>query len=142
MRQFANPGGPPRLVLRVAAYTALTIGLTAGGLFLYVYRYAGERAKDDVRFHTRFVADTIVGDNLRPSDVARPVEGARRNALDRLFRREVLVGGVVRVKLYGPAGRVTYSTDHGVIGTRPTDEDPSAVFADGKPLVGVSHLNH
>jgi diguanylate cyclase (GGDEF)-like protein len=143
VRRIPNPlGTPPGLVLRVASYTAVTIGLTAAGLFVYFHQYAVARAKDDVRFHTRFVADTIVGDNLRPADFARPVARVRRPALDRLFRREVLVGGVLRVKLYDPAGRVTYSTDHGLIGTRPPDDDASAVFERGKPLVDVARLNH
>ncbi len=118
MRRFTNPqGGPPRLVLRFAAYSALTIGLAAGGLFLYVHRYSVSHAQDGVRFHTRFVADTIVGDNLRPADFRAPVRGPRLAELDRLFRREVLVSGVVRLKLYSLAGRVTYSTEHDLIGT-------------------------
>jgi diguanylate cyclase (GGDEF)-like protein len=136
------PGGPPRLILRFAAYSAITIGLAGGGLFLYIHRYATSHAEDSVRFHTRLVADTIVADRLRPSDFSASVEGRRRATLDRLFRREVLVGGVVRVKLYSPAGRVTYSNDHALIGTMPGDDDAREVFAKNAPAVNVAHLNH
>jgi diguanylate cyclase (GGDEF)-like protein len=140
--RIASPqAGPPRLVLRFAAYTAITIGVAAGGLFLYVHRYAVSHAEDSVRFHTRFVADTIVGDNLRPSDFERPVGGSRLATLDRLFERDVLRGGVVRVKLYSPAGRVTYSTDHDLIGTLPAGGESRAVFETGKPVVGAADLD-
>jgi diguanylate cyclase (GGDEF)-like protein len=143
VRRFTNPpGGTPRLVLRFAAYTAITIGLAAAGLFLYIHRYSVSRAEDGVRFHTRFVADTIVGDNLQPADFRAPVRGRRLAELDRLFRREVLVGGVVRLKLYSPAGRVTYSTEHSLIGTKPEDDDAREVFAQSKPFVDVTRLNH
>jgi diguanylate cyclase (GGDEF)-like protein len=143
VRRFTNPpGGPPRLVLRFAAYTAITIGLAASGLFLYVHAYSVSHAEDGVRFHTRFVADTIVGDNLRPVDFRATVRGSRLAELDRLFRREVLVGGVVRVKLYSPAGRVTYSTEHSLIGTTPSDDDARSAFTQGKPIVDVARLNH
>ncbi len=143
MRRFTNPqGGPPRLVLRFAAYSALTIGLAAGGLFLYVHRYSVSHAQDGVRFHTRFVADTIVGDNLRPADFRAPVRGPRLAELDRLFRREVLVSGVVRLKLYSLAGRVTYSTEHDLIGTTPAENDARKVLTESKPVVDVTHLNH
>jgi diguanylate cyclase (GGDEF)-like protein len=136
------PGGPPRLILRFAAYSAITIGLAGGGLFLYIHRYATSHAEDSVRFHTRLVADTIVADRLRPSDFSASVEGRRRATLDRLFRREVLVGGVVRVKLYSPAGRVTYSNDHALIGTMPGDDDAREVFAKNAPAVNVANVNH
>jgi diguanylate cyclase (GGDEF)-like protein len=133
-------GGPPRLVLRFAAYAAVAIGLAAGGLFFAVHRYAVGHGKDSVRIQTRYVADTLV--ELRPEDFRAPVRGARLAALDRLFRRQVLPGGVLRVKLYAPSGRVTYSTAHELIGTEPSDSDPRRVFSDGKPVVDVTSLNH
>ena len=67
-------------------------------------------------FHARFVADSVLGDELRTNDFARPVREQRRAALDQLFRSEVLVGGTLGATLYGPEGRVTYSTDHALIG--------------------------
>jgi len=69
-----------------------------------------------VAFHARFVADSVLGDELRTNDFARPVREQRRAALDQLFRSEVLVGGTLGATLYGPEGRVTYSTDHALIG--------------------------
>jgi hypothetical protein len=118
------------------------IGLAAGGLFWYVHGWATSQSEDNVRFHTSYVADTIVSDHLRPSDFTAPVTGARLLQLDDFFRREVLVGDVVRVKVYSPAGKVVYSTDHPLIGTTPDEPDAREVFADNVPLVDVTDLNH
>ena len=107
---------PPRLVLRFAVYTAVGLALAAAGILLFVRQHGIAQAEHSVAFHARFVADSVLGDELRTKDFARPVRGQRRAALDQLFRSEVLVGGTLGATLYGPTGRVTYSTDHALIG--------------------------
>ena len=107
---------PPRLVLRFAVYTAVGLALAAAGILLFVRQHGIAQAEDSVAFHARFVADSVLGDELRTNDFARPVREQRRAALDQLFRSEVLVGGTLGATLYGPEGRVTYSTDHALIG--------------------------
>ena len=113
---FSAAARPPRLVLRCAVYAALTLALASSGFLWYVHRYATTQAKHAVHFHARFVADTILRGALHPGDFRQRAGGSRLEALDDLFRREVLVGGAVRVKLYGRDGRVTYSNEHELIG--------------------------
>ncbi len=141
MPRHAHPARPPRLVLRFAVYTALTLVLAGTGFLWFAHRNATTQAERAVRFHAGFVADTILRDRLRPSDFRRDVEGERRAVLDALFHREVLVGGALRVKLYSADGRVTYSNEHSLIGSRPSDDDASEALA-GKHVSDVTDLNH
>ena len=116
---------PPRLVLRFAVYTALGLAIAAAGILIFVRQHAIGQAERAVTFHTSFIAESILRERLRPSDLQRPVSPARREQLDRLFQRQVLVTGALRVALYAPDGRITYSNDHALIGTRA--RHPSAV---------------
>jgi hypothetical protein len=68
---------------------------------------------------------------LRAEDLRATVAGARRTALDRLFRRQVLLDGVLAVNLYGPHGRVTFSTGHPPAAAR----RPVAVNVTGRDLL-------
>jgi hypothetical protein len=103
--RFSAPASPPRLVLRFAVYAALTLAVAAVGFLWYVlHRYATTPAGRAVRFHSTFVADTILKSTLRTDDFQRPVSAARRSKLDALFKSQVLVGGAVRVELYGREG--------------------------------------
>ena len=116
---------PPRLVLRFALYTAVGLALAAAGILLFIRQHGIAQAEHSVAFHARFVADSVLRDQLRTIDLAQPARGQRRAALDRLFRREVLVGGTLGATLYGPNGRVTYSTDHALIGRASRRRSPS-----------------
>jgi len=136
------PERPPRLVLRFAVYTALTVGLAAAGLLFLAHRYATKRAESAVRFHARFVADSILRDRLRPDDFAAPVEEERRGQLDGLFRREVLLEGGLRATLYGRSGQVTYSSDHSLIGTRAVDEGLLRAALGGKSVGDAGRLDN
>lgn len=112
---------PPRLVLRFALYTAVVLAVAGSAIVLFVRHHASAQAENEVAFHAGFVADAILRDRLSPSDLSAPVTGVRQAQLDRLFLRHVLLGGTLRAKLYGVDGRVTYSTDHSLIGTAPND---------------------
>src|SRR5262249_34800042 len=70
---------------------------------------------------THFVAQTFLRDLIRPADAAHPVKGRRRAQLDRLMKRHVLIDGALRVSLVGAGNRITYSTDHRLIGRRADD---------------------
>ena len=130
----------PRLVLRFALPSALILALTAGGLLWFVHQRVVARAEVNVRSHAQFVARTILAGDLTASDFARPVDVARRRELDRLFARQVLVGGSIRAKLYRRDGVVTYSNHHALIGTRSRDDGPRRA-AHGRSAADVSNLN-
>jgi signal transduction histidine kinase len=133
-----RPADSPFLVLRFAVYTAIALTLAAGGIFLVVRHQAVAHAEEDIQFHTRFVADSILRHQLDPSDFARPVTKTRRAELDRLFRRDVLTEGLLRVKLWRRDGTVTYSSDHSLIGDRDDAEELAEAIAQN----GIRHVSH
>jgi signal transduction histidine kinase len=135
------PAKPPRLVLRFALYTAAAFAVAAGATLWFAEHGAVKRAEGQVRFHAGFVAKTIIRDNLRPADFTTRAHGLRLGELDDLFTREVITSGVLRVKLYSPAGVVTYSNEHSLIGTRPEGNDITKAM-NSAPVQDVSRLNH
>jgi diguanylate cyclase (GGDEF)-like protein len=131
---------PPRLVLRFALLTAFSLSAAAAVILLFVRQHATEQAESAVTFHSRFVAQAILRDQLRPRDFRGPVTEERRVQLDRLFKREVLVGATLRVRLVGPDGRVTYSSSPNLIGKKlPKPGSFDAAFG-GKSSSQVSSL--
>jgi diguanylate cyclase (GGDEF)-like protein len=128
-------------MLRVLGTSVAAVLLAGVAIVMYTGRYALDRAESNASAHTSFVARTIARQNLRPVDFRRPVTGPRLARLDRLFRRQVLIDGALRVKLYSPAGIVTYSTAHDLIGTRPREHTAEAVFRNQATATDVSHLN-
>jgi PAS domain S-box-containing protein len=65
---------------------------------------------------TQQVAEATLRRHLQGADFARPVILSRRRDLDRVFE-DIVVGGFVRATLFNRSGKVTYSTDHSLIGT-------------------------
>jgi diguanylate cyclase (GGDEF)-like protein len=137
-------GRPPRttvLVRRFALYVGIGILIAAGGMFWFVRRSTVQHAVSLATFHSRFIAETVLRDQLRESDFDGPVGPDRRVQLDRLFRRDVLVAGAMRVKLYGRDRHVTYSNDHELIGGAADDDDDGVPDALAGALTSdVSHL--
>jgi diguanylate cyclase (GGDEF)-like protein len=115
------PPPPPRLILRFALNTAIALALAAIVILLFVRHHGTVQAEKAVAFHARFVSESILRERLIASDFATPVTGERLAELDRLFNNDLLVGGTVRLSIYNPDGQVTYSSDHGLIGTFPSD---------------------
>ena len=130
----------PRLVLRFAVVTALGLAL-AGALILGVIREIDQRqAVRGATDRAHFVAATFLRGAIRPSDAARPVSGARRDELDRLMRRYVLIDGALRVSVVGSGDRITYSTDHRLIGVTARDRAEIADVRSGSILSRVSSV--
>jgi hypothetical protein len=115
------PPRPPRLVLRFALNTAIALALAAVVILLFVRHHGTVQAEKAVAFHARFVSQSILRRQLVQADFAGPVGGSRRAELDRLFKTDLLVGGTLRLSVYGPDGQVTYSSDHALIGTFPKE---------------------
>lgn len=106
-----------RLHLRFAAATAAVIATAGGALLWYVQHQEVKQAERNVTTQARYVAKSILRDELTPADLVDPVTGTRRNELDTLFNSRILVDGGLRVKVYRPGdGLVTYSNVHSLIG--------------------------
>jgi PAS domain S-box-containing protein len=123
-------GRPPRLVLRFALYSALALALAGAGILLFVRHEAQIHAEEDLTTDATRAAATVSSE-LRQSDLDSPVKSAARlQRLDALFEPE-LMAGVVRVKLWGRDGTVTYSNDHSLIGSRIEGGEFQEVLAGG-----------
>jgi signal transduction histidine kinase len=110
----------PRLLLRFALYAGAVL-LAAGCAITWLVdrEVAGRAERTVARQATAIVAGSL-RERLRPSDFDRPVTQARRAQLDRLFRRSILPG-VVGGRLVAANGRLTYASDHALIGGRVRD---------------------
>jgi diguanylate cyclase (GGDEF)-like protein len=139
-RRGGSRAGVPRLVLRFAAFTGIAFLVVVVTVVWFVRQSATEHAKEAARVHASFIAKTILRDTLKPSDFKGPVGATRRAELDRLFRREILVEGALRAKLYGPDGTVVYATDHELIGERDLEEALAGALG-GVPATEVGSLN-
>ncbi len=137
----AAPPKPPRLVLRFAVYTAVGLAIATVGILIFVRQHAIAQSEEAVTFHTNFVAQSILPDRLRPTDFEQPVTESRRRQLDRMFRRQVLIGGVLRVSLFAPNGRVTYSSDASLIGRPALDRAEVDSALSGQDAHRVSSID-
>jgi diguanylate cyclase (GGDEF)-like protein len=99
----------PRLVLRVAIVSAVTLGIGAATLLMSIRHFERERAENTAMLKASVVAESIV-DLLHPADLEKRVSASRRDELDRLFRKRVLDGETVAAALAASDGRIAYST--------------------------------
>jgi diguanylate cyclase (GGDEF)-like protein len=132
---------PPSLVRRFALYAGAALLLAAVAAFFFVREYATKHAEQTAVAHTEYIAESVLPSRLRSSDFGGPVDAGRRRELDRISRRLLLSPGILRVKLYAPDGRVVYSSDHQLIGTRPDDFEEIPGIMGGKPTSDVTKLN-
>jgi signal transduction histidine kinase len=131
-----------RLHLRFAAATLAVISVAGAALLWSVRREEVRQAERNVTAQATYVEQSILRDELRPSDISTPVTGARRARLDWLFLQRVLADGGLRVKLYrAPDGLITYSNVHSLIGTKTDDVDELRKVLGGHPVRDVTTLN-
>jgi signal transduction histidine kinase len=117
----ASPSAPeprPRLVLRFALYTGAV--LLAAGLAIawLVGHEVANRAQRTIESQARAVVAENLRSHLRSSDFGTPPTAARRAALDGLFRKSILLPGVVDGRLINRNGTITYAARHALIGTK------------------------
>lgn len=117
-----SQGDPPRLVLRFAVCTAVGLALAAGAILLVVRHYNTVQAERGATAQARVIAGTILRGALTKADFARPSAGPRRSELDKLVEQRIFGEGIVLVNLYSRDGKVTYSTDHRLVGSRIDDQ--------------------
>jgi diguanylate cyclase (GGDEF)-like protein len=110
----------PRLALRFVltvivglAVCGISITYLTRSIFLNVEK--GSTASD-----VQLVAQIVMDTSLHESDFRR-VTPTRRRELDRLLQRRVLSQTILAAALYGPDGRLAYSTDARTLGRATTD---------------------
>ena len=102
--------------------------LLAGLAMLFILeRDITSGAEQRVESQSRAVAEATFKQHLTRADV-RPVSAKRRAKLDMVFQDRVFLAGVVQATLFDADHRVTYSTNHALIGkARPSDTLESAL---------------
>jgi diguanylate cyclase (GGDEF)-like protein len=108
---------PPRLVLRVVLFSALTLGIGALTLLVFIRHFERGRAEHTATLQASIVAQAVV-DRLRPSDMQGPLSADRKDELDRLFSARVLDEETLASALAAPDGRLVYATEADRAGTR------------------------
>jgi diguanylate cyclase (GGDEF)-like protein len=107
-------------VLRFTVSTCIALALAAAAVLMVVRHLTVVQAERAATSQARLIASSTLRGSLLGSDFERPVGERRRSALDRLFAAHVLDEGVLLVELYDEVGRVTYSSDHRLVGRRST----------------------
>ena len=103
-------------------------------------RAAVEEAIADARFTTTVLAESVVQPAIPRGLVDQ--EAASVDQFDRLIRHRVLVGEVLRVKIWDQAGTVIYSDEPRLIGDQfVLDEESLAILRDGGAAAEVSDLS-
>jgi signal transduction histidine kinase len=139
-RTPGDDGPQPRLRLRFALYTGIVL-LGAGlAISWLVNREVENRAARTVENQARAVALTNLRRHLRVADFTAPVSPARRAALDRLFRQNIILPGVVGGGLVSPNGTVTYSARHERIGAKAQHPNVLAAVLAGQITRRVTHV--
>ena len=112
---------PPRLVLRVIVFSALTLGIGAATLLVFMRHFELGRAEQTATFEASVVAQAVV-DRLQPSDLTGRISNRRKNDLDRLFGARVLDEATLASAVLAPDGRIVYATEPDLIGSRVASE--------------------
>ena len=132
---------PPRLVLRFALYAGAALALAGVASIWAGKALATQRAEREVLESAQFLAERLAADDLARVALAGPATGDARAQLDDLFGREALGPEAQRVSVVDREGRVTYSTDHSLIGTTTPDPGKVGSALAGRPVHGVSEAD-
>jgi diguanylate cyclase (GGDEF)-like protein len=127
-----RPGGTPRaprLVLRFALLTGVSLAIASVAIFVMVRGFVTTQARDAVEQNTRFVAEAVLARELRPADFERGLTPARRRALNRLFRQQVMIDDVESAALYDTEGRRAFATTESPAVRRAPRRDAEGVRA-------------
>jgi diguanylate cyclase (GGDEF)-like protein len=100
----------PRLVLRFALFTGVSLAIASVAIFVMVRGFVTAQARDAVEQNTRFVAEAVLSRELAPGDFEPGLAPARDTRLAQLFRQQVMIDDVESAALYDAQGRRTFVT--------------------------------
>ena len=121
----------PRLVLRFALYAGAVLLAAGVAIAWLVNNELANRAQRTMEGQARAVVGLNLKSHLRTSDFSRPVGPRRRAQLDELFRKSILLPGIVGGHLVDRSGTVTYAARHARIGSKVRDRRELAHVLDG-----------
>jgi HD-GYP domain-containing protein (c-di-GMP phosphodiesterase class II) len=131
----------PKILRRFSLAAVIAFVLVGFGVGDLIASQIRSDALHSASFHAQFVAQSIVAQALSPATLRRPLQGVELARFDRVIRAQALRSGVVRIKIWSPAGLVLYSDDARLIGRRFGDEAGSlqAVLVGGAESE-ITHL--
>src|SRR5512144_422576 len=121
----------PRLVLRFALYAGAVLLAAGVAIAWLVSNELANRAQRTVEGQARAVVALSLRSHLRTSDFSQPVTPRRRAQLDQLFRKSILLPGVLGGRLVDRSGTITYAASHVRIGSKVRDRRELAHVLDG-----------
>jgi two-component system NarL family sensor kinase len=117
----------------------LALLLIVGASAYFFRRLGRNEAVRDARVVTATIARTAIVPALRPGIVTGDPRAVA--ALDRVVHRDVLGSDLVRIKVWTPAGRILYSDEPRLIGTRYVlDDEERQALRSGRAAANVSDL--
>jgi signal transduction histidine kinase len=132
-------GPRPKLILRFALHSGLVLLAAGLAIFWAVNREVAQRAERSLQGQARAIAQDSLSRRLQASDFARPASAQRRAELDRIFREDILIPGVVGARLVNRNGTITYAALHRLIGTRVRYAGELAGVLEGRYKRHVTH---
>ena len=133
-----------RIVIQSVLAALVVFGVVAAAGTIAARQAAESESVNDALTVTDLLAGAVVTpaleDALLSPDAA--TAAAARERLDAVMRPGVLVGAIVRTKLWTPEGRIVYSDEPRLIGrTFPLGEDERAVLGKPRTRAEVSDLD-
>ncbi|HEY2318881.1 MAG TPA: bifunctional diguanylate cyclase/phosphodiesterase [Solirubrobacteraceae bacterium] len=128
-----------RLLVVYALITAVPViglGIVLAGTFR---KEADRRGLAEGRSEATLIAQVTIGPELDGRPLSAGVSAAEKADLDRVVRRAVAQGNVLRARVRDLAGRVVYSEDGS--GFRGPVEDEVLDAAHGETVLSLTHLN-
>ena len=134
------PLGTRRVVIRlVAGIVVVLVAVTIGGS-LAARRLAEREAVNDSAAIANVLAETVVQPALTDGLLAG--DESAQETFDELVRDRVLGNDVVRVKIWGPDGKVLYADQPELIGrTFPLDAEEREVLGEPRTVAEISDLD-
>ena len=102
----------------MALFSALTLGIGAATLLVFIRHFERTRAEETATLHASVAAQAVV-DRLRPSDLAGPISKARRDELDRILTARVLDEATPASAIATADGRLVSATEVAGAGSAP-----------------------
>jgi signal transduction histidine kinase len=127
-------------VVRFAVAGLVAVALVGLASFLLMRRIGTSEAIDNASEVTRLIGEGVVEPNLTQGLIDGDPAAIER--FDRLMQRTVLIGPIVRVKLWSAAGTIVYSDEPRLIGqTFELGEQEQRTLRNGSPDSDVSDLS-
>ena len=134
------PLGTRRVLIRLVAGIVLVLVVVTIGGSLAARRLAEREAVNDSADIADVLAETVVQPALTDGLLAG--DEAAQQRFDALIRDRVLGDDVVRVKIWGPDGKVLYADQAGLVGrTFPLDPEEREVLSEPRTVAEISDLD-